>query len=182
MPAGSTSSAGRGRLRVYLAIAPGAGKTYAMLAEAKHLAERGVDVVVGLVETHGRADTEAMLAPLEQIPRAQISHRGSIFDELDVDLSEAVDSVRRTFGLDAVAVLCEAGSGWNVESAVGATQLQHPDEADYQVQIGTGRILAIIDKRRTARDTAPLEAFLTELRLARGRALLQGIHPDHLVR
>ncbi len=85
MSAGSTSSGSRGRLRVYLAIGPGAGKTYAMLAEAKHLAERGVDVVVGLVETHGRADTEAMLAALEQIPLARISHRGSVFDELDVD-------------------------------------------------------------------------------------------------
>ena len=73
-----------GRLRVYLAIAPGAGKTYAMLAEAKQLAERGVDVVVGLVETHARADTEAMLASLEQIPLAHISHRGSTFDELDL--------------------------------------------------------------------------------------------------
>ncbi|MGO8771247.1 MAG: histidine kinase, partial [Mycobacterium sp.] len=85
MSVGSTSSASRGRLRVYLGVAPGAGKTYAMLAEAKRLAERGVDVVVGLVETHGRADTEAMLAALEQIPLAQTSHRGSIFDELDVD-------------------------------------------------------------------------------------------------
>ena len=85
MSAGSASSVSRGRLRVYLAIAPGAGKTYAMLAEAKRLAERGVDVVVGLVETHGRADTETMLAALEQIPLAQTSHRGSVFDELDVD-------------------------------------------------------------------------------------------------
>ena len=85
MSASPTSSASRGRLRVYLAIAPGAGKTYAMLAEAKQLVERGVDVVAGLVETHDRADTKAMLAPLEQIPLAQTSHRGSVFDELDVD-------------------------------------------------------------------------------------------------
>ncbi|HWT48811.1 MAG TPA: universal stress protein, partial [Mycobacterium sp.] len=85
MSAGSASSASRGRLRVFLAVAPGAGKTYAMLAEAKHLAERGVDVVVGLVETHGRADTEAMLAAIEQIPLTQISHSGALFDEFDVD-------------------------------------------------------------------------------------------------
>ena len=94
------------------------------------------------------------------------------------ELSEAVDSIRRTFDLDAVAVLCDTGTGWNVETAVGATQLQHPDQADYQVQIGTGHVLAIIDARRTARDTAPLQAFLTELRLARGRALLQAL-PDN---
>ena len=80
MSAGSTSSVSRGRLRVYLGVAPGSGKTYAMLAEAKRLAERGVDVAVGLVETHGRADTQAMLATLKQIPLAQTSHRGSIFD------------------------------------------------------------------------------------------------------
>ncbi|HME75589.1 MAG TPA: hypothetical protein VKI00_08010, partial [Mycobacterium sp.] len=91
------------------------------------------------------------------------------------DLSEAVDSIRRTFDLDAVAVLCDTGTGWNVETAVGATQLQHPDQADYQVQIGTGRALAIVDARRTARDTAPLQAFLTELRLTRERALLQAL-------
>jgi two-component system, OmpR family, sensor histidine kinase KdpD len=91
------------------------------------------------------------------------------------DLSEAVDSIRRTFDLDAVAVLCDTGTGWNVETAAGATQLQHPDQADYQIQIGSGRVLAIIDARRTARDTAPIQAFLTELRLARGRALLQAL-------
>ena len=81
----STPSSIRGRLRVYLGVAPGAGKTYAMLAEAKLLAEQGVDVVVGLVETHSRTDTEAMLATLEQIPLAQTSHRGLTFDELDLD-------------------------------------------------------------------------------------------------
>ncbi len=79
-------------------------------------------------------------------------------------------------------MLRDTGSGWNAETAVGTTQLRHPDQADYQVQIGTGRILAIINAGRTARDTAPLEAFLTELRLARGRAMLQALHPDHLVR
>jgi two-component system, OmpR family, sensor histidine kinase KdpD len=56
-----------------------------MLAEAKHLAKRGVDVVVGLVETHDGADTEAMLAALGQIPPSRISYRGSTFEELDVD-------------------------------------------------------------------------------------------------
>ncbi|HYB81870.1 MAG TPA: DUF4118 domain-containing protein [Mycobacterium sp.] len=94
------------------------------------------------------------------------------------DLNETVDSIRRTFGLDAVAVLCAGDTGWTVETAAGATPLRHPDEAHYQVQIGTGRVLAIIDARRSARDTAPLDAFLTELRLARGRALLRAL-PDN---
>ncbi len=85
MSSGSTPASVRGRLRVYLGVAPGAGKTHAMLTEAKRLAEQGVDIVVGMVETHERTDTEAMLATLEQIPLAQTSRRGAIFDELDVD-------------------------------------------------------------------------------------------------
>ena len=85
MSSGSTPASVRGRLRVYLGVAPGAGKTHAMLTEAKRLAEQGVDIVVGMVETHERTDTEAMLATLEQIPLAQASRRGAIFDELDVD-------------------------------------------------------------------------------------------------
>lgn len=84
-PSGSTPHRQRGRLRVYLGAAPGVGKTYAMLAEARRLATAGVDVVVGLAETHGRADTEALLAGLDQIPPCRISHRGLTFSELDVD-------------------------------------------------------------------------------------------------
>jgi two-component system, OmpR family, sensor histidine kinase KdpD len=75
----------RGRLRVYLGIAPGAGKTYALLAEGRRLAEAGVDVVVGLAEAHGREDIEAMAAGLECVPQRQVSYRGTAFAELDVD-------------------------------------------------------------------------------------------------
>jgi two-component system sensor histidine kinase KdpD len=89
------------------------------------------------------------------------------------DLADTVDSIRRTFDLDAVAVLDKTGTGWNVETAVGATQLRHPDEAGYQVQIGPGRVLAIVDAPRADRDAARLQAFLTELRLAREHALLE---------
>ncbi|MGC0417094.1 ATP-binding protein [Embleya sp. AB8] len=74
----------RGRLRVYLGAAPGVGKTYAMLDEAHRRLSRGTDVVVGLVECHGRADTEAMLTGLEIVPRAELSHRGRAFTEMDV--------------------------------------------------------------------------------------------------
>ena len=59
----------RGALRVYLGAAPGVGKTYAMLAEGVRRAERGTDVVVAFVETHGRAKTEAAMAGLEVVPR-----------------------------------------------------------------------------------------------------------------
>ena len=77
--------ADRGQLRVYLGAAPGVGKTYAMLGEARRRAGRGTDVVVGYVETHGRALTAALLEGLEVIPRKTITYRGSAFTELDVD-------------------------------------------------------------------------------------------------
>ncbi|MFI7688719.1 ATP-binding protein [Nonomuraea sp. NPDC049655] len=75
----------RGRLRVYLGAAPGVGKTYAMLGEGRRARERGRDVVVGLVETHGRPRTAALLEGLEIIPRRTVVHRGATFTELDVD-------------------------------------------------------------------------------------------------
>ena len=74
----------RGSLRVYLGAAPGVGKTFAMLAEGQRRAERGTDVVVGLVETHGRAKTEAAIADLEVLPRRVVNHGGMVVGELDV--------------------------------------------------------------------------------------------------
>ena len=74
----------RGILRIYLGAAPGVGKTYAMLGEAQRRRSRGTDVVVGLVETHGRAHTAERLAGLEVLPRAQIGHREVTLTELDV--------------------------------------------------------------------------------------------------
>jgi two-component system sensor histidine kinase KdpD len=58
----------RGELRIYLGAAPGVGRTYAMLGEARRRAERGTDVVIGLVETHGRAKTAALIDGLEVLP------------------------------------------------------------------------------------------------------------------
>ena len=75
----------RGTLRVYLGAAPGVGKTFAMLNEARRKRERGTDVVVGLVETHGRARTAEQIGDLEVIPRRRIEYRGTTFEELDVD-------------------------------------------------------------------------------------------------
>ncbi|QXJ20293.1 sensor histidine kinase KdpD [Actinomadura graeca] len=74
----------RGQLRIYLGAAPGVGKTYAMLSEARRRAERGTDVVVGYVETHGRPRTAALLEGLETLPRARYAYRGAEFTELDV--------------------------------------------------------------------------------------------------
>ncbi|WP_421733879.1 ATP-binding protein [Cellulomonas sp.] len=75
----------RGRLTVYLGAAPGVGKTYAMLDEAHRRLSRGTDVVVGLVEAHGRLATAALLEGLEVLPRRALTHRGSEFTELDVE-------------------------------------------------------------------------------------------------
>ena len=65
----------RGRLTVYLGAAPGVGKTYAMLGEARRRHDRGTDVVIGYVETHGREHTEEQVAGLELLPRAEITYR-----------------------------------------------------------------------------------------------------------
>jgi two-component system sensor histidine kinase KdpD len=75
----------RGQLRIYLGAAPGVGKTYAMLEEAHRRAGRGTDVVVALVETHGRKHTAAMLGDLEVMPRHDVSYRGAAFTEMDLD-------------------------------------------------------------------------------------------------
>lgn len=75
----------RGRLHVYLGAAAGVGKTYAMLSEGVRLADAGFDVVVGLVETHHRADTEAMLRTLQCVPPKQIRYRGLTLGEPDVE-------------------------------------------------------------------------------------------------
>ncbi|HET9650195.1 MAG TPA: DUF4118 domain-containing protein [Microlunatus sp.] len=74
----------RGSLRVYLGAAPGVGKTFAMLQEGQRRAERGTDVVVGFVETHGRARTQAAIGNLEVVPRRVISYHGLTVGELDV--------------------------------------------------------------------------------------------------
>ncbi len=74
-----------GRLTVFLGAAPGVGKTYAMLGRAQDLKRRGIDVVVGLVETHGRADTEAMLEGLEMLPRQRVAYRDHTLEEMDLD-------------------------------------------------------------------------------------------------
>lgn len=76
---------GRGRLRVFLGAAPGVGKTYAMLDEGRRRAERGVDVVVAVVETHGRVHTAQLLEGLEVVPRRHLTHRGAQFTEMDLE-------------------------------------------------------------------------------------------------
>src|SRR5689334_22644094 len=75
----------RGRLKVYLGFAAGVGKTYEMLQEGHRLKRQGVDVVIGLVETHGRADTAEQIGDLEQVPRRKVEYRGVVLEEMDLD-------------------------------------------------------------------------------------------------
>jgi two-component system sensor histidine kinase KdpD len=75
----------RGSLRIYLGAAPGVGKTFAMLNEGQRRKDRGTDVVVGFVETHGRPNTAAQVADLEIVPRRTLVHRGGRFEEMDID-------------------------------------------------------------------------------------------------
>jgi two-component system sensor histidine kinase KdpD len=75
----------RGRLKIFLGYAPGVGKTYTMLNEAHVLKNRGEDVVVGIAETHGRIETEALLKDLEMIPKRRVEYQGIFLEELDLD-------------------------------------------------------------------------------------------------
>src|SRR4249919_2053290 len=75
----------RGKLKIFLGAAPGVGKTYEMLAAARRRKIDGVDVVVGVVETHGRAETEAQLAGLEVVPRRKVDYKGRALEEMDLD-------------------------------------------------------------------------------------------------
>ncbi len=75
----------RGRLKLYIGFAAGVGKTYRMLEEARTLHERGVDVVLGFVEPHGRLDTEKLMEGLPLIPRRKFEYRGVVVEEMDLD-------------------------------------------------------------------------------------------------
>ncbi len=75
----------RGRLKVFLGYAPGVGKTFSMLSEGIRRKSRGEDVVIGVVETHGRAGTAEVAAKLEQLPLKEIDYKGTLFTEMDFD-------------------------------------------------------------------------------------------------
>jgi two-component system sensor histidine kinase KdpD len=81
----AAGTSGRGRLRLYLGMAPGVGKTYRMLEEGHRRIGRGTDLVVGFVEAHGRQHTEELLAGLEIVPRRRVDYRGVVVEEMDPD-------------------------------------------------------------------------------------------------
>ena len=75
----------RGRLKIYLGYGPGVGKTFQMLSEGHRLKKEGIDIVVGLVETHGRAETAKLVEGLELVPRRKVEYHGIVVEEMDVD-------------------------------------------------------------------------------------------------
>lgn len=79
------AKARRGRLTIFFGMSPGVGKTYAMLGAARQKQGEGIEVVVGIVETHGRAETQQLLEGLPIVPRLQLQHRGATLQELDLD-------------------------------------------------------------------------------------------------
>ena len=85
----SASREHRGKLKIFLGAAPGVGKTWEMLAAARRRREEGAEVVAGLIETHGRAETAAQTATLEILPRLQVSYRGRMLEEFDLEAALA---------------------------------------------------------------------------------------------
>jgi len=159
----------RGRLRIYLGAAPGVGKTFAMLNEGRRRVERGTDVVVGIVETHGRPRTQEQLEGLEQVPRRRVEHRGAVFEEMDLD---AVLARRPEVALvDELAHTNVPGSGrhakrWqDVEellaagiTVVSTVNVQHLESLNDVVQTITG-----VPQRETVPDEVVRQAEQVEL-------------------
>ena len=148
----------RARLRVYIGAAPGVGKTYAMLQDAHGLGAKGVDVVIGIIETYGRSDTEAQLGNLEVVPRRTVAYRGVTLEELDVDAVIArhpqmcvVDELAHTNApgsarakrYEDVLALLDAGIG-----VMTAVNIQHLETLNDAVVRATG-----VRVRETVPDT-----------------------------
>ncbi|HEX3431118.1 MAG TPA: sensor histidine kinase KdpD [Rhizomicrobium sp.] len=80
-----TKQEGRGRLKIFLGAAPGVGKTYEMLSQARQRKLEGADVVIGVVETHGRVETDLLTKSIEKIPKKRIPYKGRVLAEMDLD-------------------------------------------------------------------------------------------------
>src|SRR5512143_1009334 len=152
----------RGRLKLYLGYAAGVGKTRRMLEEAHALKRRGVDVVAGLVETHGRSETAALIADLEAVPRRKIEYRGVVIEEMDLEAilrrnpavaivdeiphTNVPGSKNRKRYQDVLDLL---GAGVNV---IGALNVQHLESLNDLIARNTGV---------TVRETVP-DGFLEQ--------------------
>jgi two-component system sensor histidine kinase KdpD len=152
----------RGRLKLYVGFAAGVGKTYRMLEEAHDLRQRGVDVVVGFIETHGRAETAALIEGLEVVPRKRTDYRGVTVEEMDLEAvirrrpqvavvdeiahTNAPGSRNRKRYQDVLALL---DAGINV---IGALNVQHLESLNGLIERTTNVVV---------RETVP-DAFLKQ--------------------
>ncbi len=158
----------RGRLTVYLGSAPGVGKTFKMLDEARRRRVRGTDVVAGLIETHGRSETAAAIGDLEIVPPVRVPYRGTVLEELDVDGVIArrpqvvlVDELAHTNAPGSprpkrwqdVDVLLAAGI-----DVITTVNVQHLESLNADVEAITG-----IKQRETVPDRAVREADQIQL-------------------
>lgn len=153
----------RGRLKLYIGFAAGVGKTYRMLEEARTLEARGVDVVLGFVEPHGRQETAALVEGLEVVPRRRLDYRGVTVEEMDLDAVlerkpaiAIVDEIphtnvpgsRNKKRYQDVLTILEAGI-----NVVGALNIQHLESLKDLVERVTGVVI-----RETVPDTFLKEA------------------------
>ncbi len=174
----------RGKLKVYLGMAAGVGKTFRMLQDAHTLRGRGVDIVIGLIETHGRADTAAVIGDLEQVARRKVEYKGVAIEEMDFDAIVArrpdivvVDELPHTNApgsryekrwQDVEALL---GAGISVMTAVN---VQHLEGVQDVVRSATGiEIRELVPDRlvRDADSTVVVDLPVSELqeRLRQGK-------------
>ena len=138
----------RGKLKLYIGFAAGVGKTYRMLEETHALGKRGVDVALAYIETHGRADTQALVGGLEIVPRRRFEYRGVVVEEMDLDGVLArkpqvaiVDEIphtnvpgsRNTRRWEDVVALLDAGI-----NVIGAMNIQHVESLKDLVESKSG--------------------------------------------
>src|SRR5262245_37101690 len=138
----------RGRLKLYIGFAAGVGKTYRMLEETQALHKRGVDIALAFIETHGRADTQALVGDLPQVPRRKVQYRGVTVEEMDLDAVLArkpkiavvdelahtnVPGCRNKKRYQDVLELLDAGI-----SVIGAFNIQHLDSLNDLVSRNAG--------------------------------------------
>ena len=182
----------RGRLKIFLGANAGVGKTYAMLSEARTLRAQGHDVVIGLVETHGRSETAALLDGLERLPLKEVAYQGKTFQDFDLDAALArrpvllivdelahsnVPGLRHQKRWQDIEELIAAGI--NVYSTVN---VQHLESLNDQIVRLTGvqvwetvpdRVIADADEVELV--DIPPEELLTRLRTGK---IYQGAHAE----
>ncbi len=157
----------RGIFKLFLGYAPGVGKTYSMLSEALRRRSRGEDLVIGVVETHGRKGIEELASQIESVPRKRIEYKGTVFEEMDVDAIHCAETGRRLWSTNWPTPIFPAASIANATKTfriilaakidvVSTLNIQHIESIAPVVRSITG-----ITVRETVPDWVPLTATET---------------------